>query len=119
MSKADDALLRARDGWKGWGPSQCKQDADALAQELLRVRAATVQITAEDLTPAIQRLYDETVPEALRDAFDANKQREIKQEMLDSVWPAMEVLIELANLRLSAALGREHVPAIQADGTSW
>ena len=66
-----------------------------------------ISLTADDLAPALDALYENWVPEDVRDAHDANSRREAKQAILDAVWPGFAALIDLANKRLKAK-GEDH-----------
>ena len=61
-----------------------------------------ISLTADDLAPALDALYENWVSEDIRDAHDANSRREAKQAILDAVWPGFAALIDLANKRLTA-----------------
>ena len=61
-----------------------------------------ISLTADDLAPALDALYENWVPEDVRDAHDANTRREAKQYLLDAVWPGFAALIDLANKHLAA-----------------
>ena len=61
-----------------------------------------ISLTGDDLTSALDALYENWVPEDVRDAHDANTRRESKQAILDAVWPGFAALIDLANKRLKA-----------------
>ena len=61
-----------------------------------------ISLTGDDLTSALDALYENWVPEDARDAHDANTRRESKQAILDAVWPGFAALIDLANKRLTA-----------------
>lgn len=61
-----------------------------------------ISLTGDDLTSALDALYENWVPEDARDAHDANSRREAKQYLLDAVWPGFAALIDLANKRLKA-----------------
>lgn len=62
-----------------------------------------ISLTAEDLTSALDALYENWVPEETRDRHDANARREAKQHLLDAVWPGFATLIDIANKRLTTA----------------
>ena len=66
-----------------------------------------ISLTGDDLTSALDALYENWVPEDARDAHDANTRRESKQAILDAVWPGFAALIDLANKRLKAK-GEDH-----------
>ena len=66
-----------------------------------------ISLTGDDLTSALDALYENWVPEEVRDRHDANTRRESKQAILDAVWPGFAALIDLANKRLKAK-GEDH-----------
>ena len=61
-----------------------------------------ISLTGDDLTSALDALYENWVPEEVRARHDANVRREAKQHLLDAVWPGFAALIDLANKRLAA-----------------
>lgn len=61
-----------------------------------------ISLTADDLAPALDALYENWVHENTRKVHNANVRREAKQHLLDAVWPGFKVLIDLANKRLTA-----------------
>jgi hypothetical protein len=58
-----------------------------------------ISLTADDLAPALDALYENWVSEEARARHDANSRREAKQYILDAVWPGFEVLLSLINER--------------------
>ena len=105
MSTVDDALMRAKDGHLGWPLTTVAKDAHVLAGEVERMRSYRLQLTADDLGPALTAIYEAQVPAAVRDSLTANQVREIKQDMLTSLWPGLEVVIADINARLAALRG--------------
>jgi epoxyqueuosine reductase QueG len=61
-----------------------------------------ISLTGDDLTSALDALYENWVSEEVRARHDANSRREAKQYLLDAVWPGFAALIDLANKHLAA-----------------
>lgn len=104
MSKLDDALMRSGDAWLGQNFHTIGNDAVVLAEEVKRIRAAKLEITAEDLTDGVQAIFEAAVPEHIRKMMDPVQVNGVKQRMLDDLWPGLESILKIANDRLRAAV---------------
>lgn len=83
------------------------QEAEGRLHKDKHLSFRQVELTPEDLTPAVAAIFAASFPPQVVQAMPKDQQRQLKQKIVDDLWPGLQVILALANERLKSALGGE------------